>query len=79
MLFFKVAPHSGGSDVIDHLGKLLAQVRPLVPKVMGVSHTMVVHVGGGRRNMMCRSTPYIQGSIADAVLHSSVAECMRQL
>ena len=46
----------------------------MVPNVRGVSRTMVVRVGGRRRNMMWRNTPYIQGSIVDAVLHSSVAE-----
>ena len=71
----QVAPHSW-FDVIDHRGNLLAQVRSLVPKVRGVSHTMVVHVGGRRPSMMWRSTPCIQGSIVDAVLHRSVAECM---
>ena len=75
--FFQVAPLSG-FDLIDHRGKLLAQVRSLVPNVRGggVSRTMAVHVGGRRRNMMWRSTPYIQGSIVDAVLHIPVAECM---
>lgn len=74
-LFFQVAPHTG-FDVIHHRGKLLAQVRSLVPKARGVSHAMVVHVGGRTRYLMWRSTPDIQGSIADAVLHSPVAECM---
>ena len=75
MFSLQVAPLSG-FDVVDHRGKLLAESRSLVPKVRGVSHTMVVHVGGRRPNMMWRSTPCIQDSIVDAVLHRSVAEFM---
>ena len=73
--FLQVAPLRG-FDVIDHRGELLAQDRSLVPKSRGVSRTMVVHVGGRRRDMMWTSTPYIQGSTVDAGLHNPVAGFM---